>query len=83
MGCISWRSSARRGWTTRGNADRYRELRPNEVLPGIEAKVIRGYREIEVLSIDRADEVEFVTIMTFDAMRNVIEFQPRATIGWE
>lgn len=63
------------GWTTRENADRYQGLLRNEVLPGIEAKGISGYRKIEVLRIDHADEVEFVTIMTFDALENVIEFQ--------
>jgi hypothetical protein len=63
------------GWTTREDAGRYQELLHNEVLPGIEAKGIGGYRKIEVLRIDRAEEVEFVTIMTFDALQNVIEFQ--------
>ena len=63
------------GWTTLENADRYQELLLKDVLPGIEAKGIPGYRKIEVLRIDRADEVEFVTIMTFDSLQNVIEFQ--------
>jgi hypothetical protein len=63
------------GWTTRENADRYQELLLGEVLPGIEAKGMGGYRKIEVLRIDQADEVEFVTIMTFDALENVIAFQ--------
>ena len=63
------------GWTTKENADRYQDLLLTEVLLGIEAKGIPGYRKIEVLRIDRADEVEFVTIMTFDALENVIAFQ--------
>jgi len=63
------------GWTTPEDADRYQDLLHNEVLPGIEAKRIGGYRKIEVLRIDRADEVEFVTIMTFDALEDVIAFQ--------
>jgi antibiotic biosynthesis monooxygenase (ABM) superfamily enzyme len=63
------------GWTTVENADGYQNLLLSEVLPGIEAKGIDGYRKIEVLRIDHADEVEFVTIMTFDALENVIAFQ--------
>lgn len=63
------------GWTTKENAGRYQDLLHNQVLPEIEAKGIPGYRRIEVLRIDRADEVEFVTIMTFDSLDNVIAFQ--------
>ena len=63
------------GWTTRENADRYQTILKENVLPGIEAKQIPGYRKIEVLRIDRDDEVEFVTIMTFDSLQNVIAFQ--------
>lgn len=63
------------GWTTLENAGRYQDLLLNEVLPGIEAKGIGGYRKIAVLRIDRTDEVEFVTIMTFDSLQNVIESQ--------
>ena len=63
------------GWTTKENADRYQHILNTEVLPGIEAKHIPGYRRIEVLRIDREDGVEFVTIMTFDSLQNVIDFQ--------
>jgi antibiotic biosynthesis monooxygenase (ABM) superfamily enzyme len=63
------------GWTTKENADRYQHIINTEVLPGIEAKHIPGYRRIEVLRIDREDGVEFVTIMTFDSLQNVIDFQ--------
>ena len=63
------------GWTTRENADVYENLLRNEVFPGIEAKNIPGYRRIELLRRDRGDEVEFITIMTFDALQNVIDFQ--------
>lgn len=64
-----------RGWTTRENADVYEDLLTTHVLPGIEAKRIPGYRGIEVLREDLGDEVEFSTIMTFDELRNVIDFQ--------
>ncbi len=63
------------GWTTKQNADKYQHILRNEVLPGIETKKIPGYRKIEVLRFEREDEVEFVTIMTFDALQNVIDFQ--------
>ena len=63
------------GWTTPDNADEYENLLLNEVIPGIEAKNISGYRSIEVLRRDHGDEVEFVTIMTFDSLQNVIDFQ--------
>jgi len=63
------------GWTTPENADVYEELLRSEVLPGIEAKRISGYQSIEVLRRELGDEVEFVTIMTFDSLQNVIDFQ--------
>ncbi len=63
------------GWTTPENADKYQQLLHNEVFPGIEAKKIPGYQRIELLRRELDDEVEFVTIMTFDALQNVIDFQ--------
>ena len=63
------------GWTTKQNADKYQKILSSEVLPGIEAKNIPGYKKIEVLRIELEDEVEFVTIMTFDSLQNVKDFQ--------
>ena len=63
------------GWTTPENADKYQNLLHNEVIPGIEAKKISGYQSISLLRWDTGDEVEFVTIMTFDSLQNVIDFQ--------
>ena len=63
------------GWTTPENADKYQHLLHNEVFPGIEAKKIPGYRSIESFRRDKRDEVEFVTIITFDSLQNVIDFQ--------
>ena len=62
------------GWTTPEDADAYQALLQAEVFPGIEAKHIPGYRAIELLRHDGADEVEFITIMTFDSLDNVIAF---------
>lgn len=63
------------GWTTPGNANKYQELLHNEIFPGIEAKNIPGYQGIELFRRDLGDEVEFVTIMTFDSLQDVIDFQ--------
>ena len=63
------------GWTTPENADAYEDLLRKEVFPGIEAKMLPGYRSIELLRRDLGGEVEFVTVMTFDSLENVIAFQ--------
>lgn len=63
------------GWTTPENADAYQKLLHDEIFPGIEAKRIPGYRSIELFRRDLEQEVEFVTIMTFDRLQNVIDFQ--------
>ncbi len=63
------------GWTTPENADKYQSLLLDEVFPGIEAKNIPGYQSIELMRRDLPDEAEFVTIMTFDSLQNVIDFQ--------
>ena len=63
------------GWTTPENAEKYQNLLHNEIFPGIEAKNITGYQSIELFRRYLADEVEFVTIMTFDSLQNVIDFQ--------
>ena len=57
------------------NAEAYNLLLEREVRPGIEAKRIPGYRSLELLSRDLGEEVEFVTIMTFDSLQNVVDFQ--------
>ncbi len=63
------------GWTTPENAEAYQRILEREVRPGIEAKRIPGYRSIELLRRDQGDEVEFITIMTFDSIQSVIDFQ--------
>jgi heme-degrading monooxygenase HmoA len=56
------------GWTKLVNADKYEELVKGEVLPGIAAKKVPGYKGIQLLRrpIDN-NEVEFITIMSFDS----------------
>ncbi len=63
------------GWTTLDNADAYQQLLNDHVFPGIEAKNIPGYLSIELLRKDHEHEIEFVTIMTFESLQNVIDFQ--------
>lgn len=63
------------GWTTRENADKYQDILLNQVLPGIEAKKIIGYRDIEVLRNEHKEEVEFVTMMTYDSLENIKALQ--------
>jgi antibiotic biosynthesis monooxygenase (ABM) superfamily enzyme len=63
------------GWTTPENADVYEDLLKTEIFAGIEAKTIPGYRGIELLRRDAQDEVEFVTMMRFDSLQSVKDFQ--------
>lgn len=62
------------GWTTPGNADRYEELLKEEIFIGIEKRQIRGFKGIRLLRRDAGEEIEFVTIMTFDTLEAVREF---------
>ena len=63
------------GWTTPENANEYQDLLHDKIFPGIEAKQIPGYVSIELLRRDLDEEVEFVTIMTFQSLKNLIDFQ--------
>ena len=64
-----------RGWTTPQNAEKYETVLLSQVIPGIEAKNIPGFRGIDVLREKVGDEVEFCTVMTFDSLENVKAFQ--------
>jgi len=63
------------GWTTPELADSYFDVLTTQVIPGIEAKGIPGYLGIEVLRRDLESEVEFVTIMRFRSLDDIIAFQ--------
>ena len=63
------------GWTTQENADAYQDLLHREVFPGIESKRISGYRCVELFRKELGEEVEFMTIMTFDSIESVKNFQ--------
>jgi len=62
------------GWTSRENAAAYEELLKSEVLPGIAARCIAGYRGAHLLRREVPDEVEFVTVLWFDSLDAVREF---------
>ena len=59
------------GWTTPANADVYEELLKEEIFAGIAARCVPGYRGIQLLRRAVGDEVEFVTIMSFDDLEAV------------
>lgn len=62
------------GWTTPGNADIYEKLLQEEIFTGIEDRHIRGFKGIQLLRRQAEEEVEFVTIMSFDSLEAVREF---------
>lgn len=63
------------GWTTKENADLYQSILQNAVIPSIEAKNIHGLRKFEVIRIELHDEVEILTMITFEYLQDVIAFQ--------
>jgi heme-degrading monooxygenase HmoA len=62
------------GWTTPENADLYESLLKSEVFVGIDARLIEGYRGIELFRRNVGDEVEFVTVMWFESLDAVRAF---------
>ena len=67
--CRLWR-----GWTTPGNADAYERVVRGEVIPGIEARRIPGFRHIDLMRRDLGGEVEFQTLMWFDSLGAIKAF---------
>jgi hypothetical protein len=67
--CRLWR-----GWTSPGNADAYELIVRGEVIPGIEARNIPGFRHIDLMKRELADEVEFQTLMWFDSLDAIKAF---------
>lgn len=62
------------GWTAPQNADKYEALLKEEIFVGIQERHIRGFKGIQLLRRAVNDEVEFVTIMTFESLDAVREF---------
>ena len=69
MICRLWR-----GWTTPEDADAYERVVRGEVIPGIEARKISGFRHIDLMKRDRGAEVEFQTLMWFDSLAAIKAF---------
>jgi hypothetical protein len=69
MICRLWR-----GWTTPKNADAYERIIRGEVIPGIEARRIQGFRHIDLMRRELGDEVEFQTLMWFDSLDAIVAF---------
>ena len=69
MICRLWR-----GWTTGQNAEAYERIVRGEVIPGIEARRIPGFRQIDLMKRDLGDEVEFQTLMWFDSLDSIKAF---------
>jgi len=67
--CRLWR-----GWTTPENAAAYEKVVRDEVIPGIEARRIPGFRHIDLMRRDLGDEVEFQTLMWFDSIDAIKRF---------
>jgi heme-degrading monooxygenase HmoA len=78
MICRIWR-----GWTTRDNAAAYEAIVRGEVILGIEARRIAGFRHIDLLRHDSGqDEVEFTTLMWFDNEAAIADFVgPDSTVA--
>lgn len=69
MICRLWR-----GWTSPENAAAYEHIVRGEVIPGIEARHIPGFRHIDLMKRDLGEEVEFQTLMWFDSLESIIAF---------
>jgi len=73
MICRQWR-----GWTTPENAEAYERIVRTEVIPGIEARQIPGFRHIDLMKRDLGEEVEFQTLMWFDSLDAIKAFMGEA-----
>ena len=77
MICRLWR-----GWTTPENAATYERIVREEVIPGIEARRIPGFKHIDLMRREADGEVEFQTIMWFDSPQAITDFVgPDCTIS--
>jgi len=63
-----------RGWTTHENADAYEAIVSGQVLPGIAARGLSGYRGAYLARRELENETEFSTMMIFDSLDDVRRF---------
>ena len=69
MICRVWR-----GWASAQNADAYERIVRAQVIPGIEARKIPGFRHIDLMRRVSGDEREFQTLMWFDSLDSIKAF---------
>lgn len=69
MICRLWR-----GWTSPADADAYERIVRDDVIPGIEARNIPGFRHVDLMRRDLDGEIEFQTLMWFDDLASVKAF---------
>jgi heme-degrading monooxygenase HmoA len=69
MICRLWR-----GWTTKDNAGAYERIVREEVIPGIEARRIPGFRSIDLIRREQDQDAEFMTLMWFGSLDDVRGF---------
>lgn len=69
MICRVWR-----GWRTNENAAAYERIVRGEVIPGVEARRIAGFRHIDLMKRELGDEIEFQTLMWFDSLDAIKAF---------
>ena len=62
------------GWTRRESADAYEQLLRSEIIRGIAARGLQGYRGLDLLRKDDDGLVAFVTVMWFDSIEAVQAF---------
>jgi hypothetical protein len=62
------------GWTTAENAQAYEAVVREQVIPGIEAHRMPGFRHIDLIRRESGDEIEFVTLMWFDDLESIKAF---------
>ena len=63
------------GWTKLADAKTYEDLLRDEIFPGIARRNIEGYLGAELFVHEDRDEVEFVTLLRFDSIDAVKEFE--------
>ena len=69
MICRLWR-----GWTTPENADAYEEIVRGEVIPGIEARRIPGFRHVDLMKRELEGDIAFQSWMWFDSLDAIKAF---------
>src|ERR1051325_6159676 len=62
------------GWTKRENAKTYEDMLRDELFPSTAARNIKGYHGAELFIVEHGDEVEFMTLLSTDAMDGAKEF---------